>query len=54
MNSMNNNENSSKSENNNVDITQVMNILSKMDKKELEDKMALAQQILKAKGLNKN
>lgn len=35
--------------NNNIDISQMMNMLSKMDKKELEAGIAKANQILKSK-----
>lgn len=35
--------------NNNIDIAQMMNMLSKMDKKELEAGIAKANQILKSK-----
>lgn len=47
--------------NNNIDIAQMMNMLSKMDKKELEAGIAKANQILQSKnkdeilrGLNNN
>ena len=38
--------------NNNIDVNQLMTILSKMDKKDLEKGMAIANQILNSKNGN--
>lgn len=40
--------------NNNIDVNQLMAILSKMDKKDLEKGMAIANQIINSKNNNSN
>lgn len=39
---------------NNIDVNSLMNMLSKMDKKELEEGLKRANDILKSKGVNTN
>lgn len=38
--------------NNNIDMNMLMNMLSKMDKKDLENGLAKAQEVLKSKNAN--
>ena len=40
--------------NNNIDMNQLMSILSKMDKKDLEKGIAIAKQIINSKNNNSN
>lgn len=41
-------------DNNNLDINQMLNMLSKMDKKELEEKLKQAQSIMNSKNIDLN